>query len=544
MRLFYLINGWAGRNEVADAAVRLFYVSAVPLLATVLAALLIFLPRQKRAPSRWRMALATALASGLCLGTQTAIESWVRSHLNTEILSPRPFVTHYTNLLVIEPNDNSFPCVEVMLAATLAVMIWAASATAGAGAGMAVLLLCGARMFCGSNYGADVGVGAALGACWGTLSLSLCRISIRVPLRDGRVLVWRARPQGVLSSGTALVILVGALFSFYGPLLRDFWHGSTATAAPAGSRPGRVSPREAILMTGVALPHNAEHEGGEGDGQAATAASPSPTALRSRAAGLDGHLPDAEKRLSQALHALRLPHRILGVEVAHVRAGNSAYRCAAVYFEVRASGVRERRRVAVTATSIVKRAFHIDSQLRNVDVVGAVLNDGSTRHASPHVFTMGEIPVFTASVPRDRLRLANGPRWLNWPGLDPGMWLRARSQLYINARVLPAVMPPMPQPTATPVPTPLPTAAPTAVAPAAVAPTAVPTKAAYPSSRPPPRPMVPLRKPSGTRKPVIKQRRPAKRVLPRPRLKRHRASGYRRPVRSRSSKRHRTYYRR
>ena len=44
----------------------------VPLLATALAALLILRPRQERAPSRWKVALAMVLAAGFCALTTLA----------------------------------------------------------------------------------------------------------------------------------------------------------------------------------------------------------------------------------------------------------------------------------------------------------------------------------------------------------------------------------------------------------------------------------------------------------------------------------------
>jgi len=587
LQLFYLINGWAGRNDFADAALRLFYVGAVPLLATALAAILILAPRREKAPSRWQVALAAVLAIGLCALTRIAIEAFTCQFLNTEILSPRPFVTHYTTLLLIEPNDNSFPCPEVMIAATLAVLIWAALPTAGIVVAPAVLLFCFTRLFCGSNYVADVAVGAGLGACWAALSLAFCRISIQVPLRDGRSLVWRVRPQAFLSGGAALLITAGAFFSFastprYGPILRDLWRGSTATAAPAGSTAKRAAPLETALMMGASLPRTAEHEGGERDGrdgQDATTLSPIAAALRSRTAGLDGHLPRAEELLSKALGELNLSHRILGVEVAQVRAGHSPYRCAAVYFEVRRSGVAERRRVAATTAAIVKRAFHIDAQLQNIDVVGAILNDGSPRNASPYVFTVGEVPVFTASVQRGNLRIINGPQWVNLPNVDPGLWLRARSRLYINARVLPASLPPAPtplptptaQPTATPSPTatPLPTATPpptprpTAVPqPTAtsrpvptVRPTTTPNPLTQPTTRPKPRPtnkpltrgVAPIPKPAikPPLKPPVKRvapRRPVKRQYARPQRRATPRRVYRRSIKRRARGYWSTYY--
>jgi hypothetical protein len=109
----FLPHQWLGRrNDFADATLRLFYVSAVPLLATALAALLIFLPRHpwrvtgrfshREVPSG-RILLATACAVAACALLMSAVNSGSLRFLNSEILSPRPFVTHRVNALVIEP---------------------------------------------------------------------------------------------------------------------------------------------------------------------------------------------------------------------------------------------------------------------------------------------------------------------------------------------------------------------------------------------------------------------------------------------------------
>ena len=61
----------------------------------------------------------------------------------------------------------------------------------------------------------------------------------------------------------------------------------------------------------------------------------------------------------------------------------------------------------------------------------------------------GARPVFTASIERKDLILTHKPAWTNWDKIDPGMWLRTRSLLYIDKKILPpAPARPSPPPTA------------------------------------------------------------------------------------------------
>jgi hypothetical protein len=72
VQLFYLVNGGAGRFAWVDEAARLFYVSALPLLACALAWLLLVAPREYVAPGaaaslsprccRWRELLCCGRA--------------------------------------------------------------------------------------------------------------------------------------------------------------------------------------------------------------------------------------------------------------------------------------------------------------------------------------------------------------------------------------------------------------------------------------------------------------------------------------------------
>jgi membrane-associated phospholipid phosphatase len=486
VQLFNTINGWAGRNDLLDAALRLFYVSAVPALATLLAAVLIFRPRAAHTPSRWKVGVATLLSFLACALLMLGVRAFALYVLGVEILSPRPYVTHYVNLLVVEPNDNSFPSPEVMLAAALAMCLWAAWARYALPALIIVVLFAFTRIFCGSNYPVDVGIGLLWGSSVAAFCLALCGVPLVWSSHD-TAFMWRTSKQ----ISAAVVVFVGALlftgFSLYaipqhGQKMRDLLYSppgsnSAHAAAPASDK-NLKKVTDQTPVEHASLPDSGAHEGEGVPGLNLRRDTPTPGVTM-----LGGHLPEAEKQLQQALLRLKLPHRLVSIDVAEIRNGDWRYRAAAVRFEVQNQGAAERRVVTDTAARIVKRAFRADDLLQNVDVTGVVLNEPNTRGAS-YVFAIGAVPVFTATVERRNLRIVDGPQWVNAPNVDAGSWLRARSMLYINGRVLPAVDPIVPTPTPTPVPTP--TATPTATPTPTVAPTPTPTASPTPVPTPVP----------------------------------------------------------
>lgn len=425
MRLFYLINSWAGQNVWVDNFFRVIYVSAVPLLFTALAALLILVPRPKNSlTTRRHIAGAAITAVLICALFIPLTQFFQQQVLDGAPLSSRPFMTHWARTLIAEPNDNSFPSFEVMFAAAAATLIWASLPSAGLVAGCVVLLLAFARVFCGTNFVADSMVGALLGLSLGALSLALWRVPLKVsqfPRNTGTSTFQRyVGSQAFLS----LVVLCGlAVFSVQAfnrsPALSAKWqkfraHPVSTARADSGS-PAPIAQNDGKTQ---ALSHEK------------ALAAPNEYLLASRAARLDGHLPESEQFLTEALQTLQLPHRLIGVNVAQVYAGTSAYRCAAIRFEVAGKGSEERKRVAETAAQYVKRAFHVDAQLRHVDILGMQVRRDAQNNVS-------ERPVFTAAISRDRLILREGPAWMNWSGLDGGAWLRARSQIYIDSTLLP-----------------------------------------------------------------------------------------------------------
>jgi membrane-associated phospholipid phosphatase len=344
VRLFYLINGWAGRNDFADATLRLFYVSAVPLLATALAALLIFLPRHpwrvtgrfshREVPSG-RILLATACAVAACALLMSAVNSGSLRFLNSEILSPRPFVTHRVNALVIEPNDNSFPSPEVMIAAVLTVAIWAVYPRAALAALSALLLFGFTRVFCGSNYPIDVVAGAATGAALCALSLALWGVSLWLPAKEGR-LVWRVRHQAGFASATVLLVVVASLLSLANTrvtpaecalcsacrrpqsLRRQRLNRAMPVASAAlTSTQNAKSDSAAGALRASAMHDMAAHEGEGESGAFRTRDMPVPGVT-----SMGGYLPEAEQQLLKNLARGKTGHRLVSVDVAQVKAWN------------------------------------------------------------------------------------------------------------------------------------------------------------------------------------------------------------------------------
>ncbi len=449
MQLFYTINDWAGRSAGLDETLRFFYVCAVPLLATLLAAILMFAPRTPGAPSRRIVALAALIAIVLCVATVPAINYLARIFLDADVLSPRPFVTHRVNLLVLEPNDNSFPSPEVMLMAALSTLLWAAAPRVGALGWFSTLLYGIARIVCGSNYVADSAVGAALGFAWGGLSLALCRAPLHFARFNGQRTTWRPRYQAAfcalfcVATCSAAVCVFSQMPRFSGKFRGLF--GSAATAAPPSSAANTHEHDSSTLGS-----HEGEGVTGQTDVEASTgAAHISSPADTSQDQHRSDYIPKADDLLRAAWKPLNLPHRILSVDVAQVRAGTSAYRSATVRFIVEKRGAQERVRVFNTATLLIRAAFHNDAQLQNIDVV-AVMPNAQLRDFGPRPLTTpGPLPVLSASVARkDLLGLRQLPPKL--AEANPGAgepyaaWLRARSLIYVNDTVLTPPVAPRP----------------------------------------------------------------------------------------------------
>ncbi len=474
---------------------RFFYVCAVPLLWTGVAWSLLLAPRPRlsAAPRISRRALAGAglVALAGCFALWWAIIAMAQTAWDTDVFSPRPFVTHWVNALVVEPNDNSYPCLEVMLAACGATLLWAFSPRTGVVAWSIVALYGFARIYCGSNFPIDVGAAWLSGCAVTALVLAICRLPLTIHSRDTR-LVWRRRHQAALSSFAIALILGVALLD----VMRSPRSGTTggtpktaaleapriegrAQAAPLAQHDFSPTPiGEGVPEGAATLKSDAEHN--------ATPALP----LDDRY----GRQPKMEKQLQVAFERAKLMHDIVHIEVAQVTIGTSPFRVAGIQFQVVPGRANERKLSAQSAARIVRICFQTLPTLANVDILGVIF---PTEASSAAGQTFGEggapapaneapraLPVFTASIQKQNLILANGPAWLNAPKVDDGLWLRARSRLFIDPEILPSTAESQPTPVPTPTVLPTPTEVPTA--------TPLPKPTVVPTAKPTGKPIVPI----------------------------------------------------
>ena len=458
MELFYTINGWAGRNALCDGAMRVFYVAAIPFLATILAALCTFRPRRQvkeNAPVS-RIFLATILAIAACALLPFLVNALSLSVLETPILSSRPYVTHWVNALVVEPNDNAFPSPEAALIGVLWLAMWTVAPSLAWPTLFYALLFCFARVFCGSNYPVDVLVGLPVGASVFLLIASL----LRVPLQCVRRLPWnrfvdtifpRLRHQALFS--TVLCALCVVAFWTFGIALSSHkakWNAFWSARGQAVLAGTRIVPNANIEYSNraeklpVEMAKSASSDTlreGEGGAPMTNAARTNKEIPRPGVCSLGGNLPLEAAQLRTFLQRAGLAHTLVSVDVASLRGDwrrddVHEEHFASVRFQVRKSGNIERKSVVGSAQRIVQIAFARNPKLQNVDVVGVVVSDPARGKAKYAVFSDGVVPVFSASVARQKLLVTGAQSWLNAPNADAGWWLRARSRLWFNPNVL------------------------------------------------------------------------------------------------------------
>jgi len=459
---------------------RYLYVGIVPILATALLVYLFLVPSDQIEVSRARIAGASVLSLAFCGFTVWAVGLLgVALHA---MISPRPFMTHYVTLLIVEPQDNSFPCFEMMLAAYMAVALYAVRPLAGRIGFGAVLLLGVDRIYCGSNYIQDVVVGGLLGASFMLLSLAIWRVPVKLPGREAAT-AGQARFQGI-AAAAALFFTVASTYGFmaadsrFAAKLRPSFGTPAATPIANAGESGPTHAASAALEEGEGVP-----------GTTVNVSEAETEALTKRS---QAFLPEVEKQLKWELTPVALPYRLLDVEVSPVKAGNSEYRAAALRFAIFQNAANSRHLVAEVSKRLVIAAFLADPRLQNVDIAAVTYGDGKVIDNMDLTFAGGEVPVFTASIQRENLYL-NSPADANAPDLDPGRWLHLRSLLFISDYALPAQT--APAPTSAPVPTPTPTATlapkPTAIPAALPKPTAVPLPTATPRPTIAPKPTAP-----------------------------------------------------
>jgi hypothetical protein len=418
VQLFYWINGFAGHYPALDALMRFLYVAVAPLLGTALAAWIFLAPRSwvlSNAPSRKYLLAASAVAVLLGVLSIGLIDLFEQYVLGGMVLSRRPFLTHFVTTLVMEPNNNCFPCFEVMFAAMLATLLWAARPRAGICGWIMALALAVAHLYCGTNFTVDVVIGAVWGTALAGAALAICGVPLTFPVFHQKHLRWKPHFQG----GASLILMAITLIYVVG------WMAQT---------PNRLPPLFTLLHGVEAAPLASPKSTFIADDSSNDATQkPREMLLLTDSVRQDGYLPRAQIYLQKVLSNGKTGMKILGVNVAELKSGKTPYRCAAIRFEVAGQSNAARKRVTAVAARLVKMAFHADAKINHIDILGIKNN-----LQEKTLYTEGGTPVFTASMERSSLILHGDRAWLNAPQTNPGLWLRARSLLYFDPQVLPS----------------------------------------------------------------------------------------------------------
>jgi membrane-associated phospholipid phosphatase len=405
---FLFLNDLAHKSPILDEILRYFFVTGVPLLATILLAQLTIFWPSNSSRSRSKIVWAILVAVGFGALLMVGIEA-ISSALNLGSISTRPYMTRRVNLLVLEPQDNSFPSPELILAAIFCFASWTLSKKWGAFTSVLVILLGLTRMICGTNYLADVAFGAIFGLAFAALSFAIFKVS--------EVSKIRARQSGfsiaTLGATLAGIYLIASSEPRFSSKLAAPWN------SPALATSGKAQ-ESGLGDTAPMSDQDAQNE--------------AKTLALSKRASL--YLPEVEAYLRGKLSPLSKPFSLLDIEVAPVKTADSTYRVASVRYEVRQDIPELRRQTVECGARLVKEIFALDSQIENVDVVAIMRGDATIIDNSQMRFTGDEVPVFTASVQRKNL-IIEGNSWANSPTIDGGSWLRFRSRIYLNDRVLP-----------------------------------------------------------------------------------------------------------
>ena len=410
LHFFLFLNDLAHKSPILDEILRFFFVSGVPLLASILLAQLTILwpvnSPQSRSKILWAILVAIGFGALLMVGIEV-----ISSALHLGNISPRPYMTRRVNLLVVEPQDNSFPSPELILAAIFCFASWTLSKKWGAVSSVLVVLLGLTRMICGTNYLADVFFGAVFGLAFGALAFAIFKVSAVAQIR--------ARQSGfslaTLGATIAGIIFIASSEPRFSSKLAAPWNSpALATASHDHENEGKVE------ETAPMSDEDAQNE-------AKTLALTKRSSL---------YLPEVETYLRGKLTPLTKPFSLLDIEVAPFKTADSAYRVAAVRYEVRQDIPDLRRQTVECGARLAKAILTLDSQIENVDVIAVMRGDAAVIDDSEMRFTGDEVPVFTASIQRKNL-IIEGNDWANSPTIDGGSWLRFRSRIYLNNRVLP-----------------------------------------------------------------------------------------------------------
>ena len=155
--LFQLINGWAARWPLLDAAMRLLANDYGLTTAMSLGLVALWLEGRDRG-EREENQRAVLMAIFSLLATNVLLKL-----CNAVYFRPRPFYAHSVNLLFYHPTDSSLPSNAATVGFAIGVSVWLRNHRAGLGFIFAALFFGFARVLCGIHYPGDVLAGALLG---------------------------------------------------------------------------------------------------------------------------------------------------------------------------------------------------------------------------------------------------------------------------------------------------------------------------------------------------------------------------------------------
>ncbi|MFQ5595047.1 MAG: phosphatase PAP2 family protein [Anaerolineae bacterium] len=158
VRLFYLVNNLAGRNEFLDAAARLF-VNDYFVLTTLALILLVlwFAPGEPAVRARYQQMFFR-------IGLAVLVANVVLTGMNLLYFRPRPFVALDVVRCFYKPSDSSFPSNPATVGFAVATAAYFHHRLAGLVMFGLATLFALSRVYCGVHYPSDILAGALLGS--------------------------------------------------------------------------------------------------------------------------------------------------------------------------------------------------------------------------------------------------------------------------------------------------------------------------------------------------------------------------------------------
>jgi undecaprenyl-diphosphatase len=174
-KLFFLINGLAGKSEAADSFMRLVVGEQfIPVAMVMVLVAMWFLGKDARGRERNQRAVWTALIGVGFVSAAVALS-------NHFFDRPRPFddfpeILPIVNGLFYPPTDSSFPSNSAAVGFAFGMGAWFGSRKAAAVIFLLAILWTFARVYCGVHYPLDIVGGAVIGIFCTFLAFGFLRL--------------------------------------------------------------------------------------------------------------------------------------------------------------------------------------------------------------------------------------------------------------------------------------------------------------------------------------------------------------------------------